>query len=89
VIQAYSAVYDNVDFDDYVRAVARLQTREMASRCLAEPEVFVSAVSVLLFDMSIWSATRPPARSVIASARTLPPVTSPHRCWSVRAKPIG
>lgn len=55
VIQAYSAVYDNVDFDDYVRAVARLQTREMASRCLAEPELFVSAVSVLLFDMSIWS----------------------------------
>lgn len=54
VIQAYSAVYDDVDFNDYVRAVARVQTREMASRCLAEPEVFVSAISVLLFDMFIW-----------------------------------
>lgn len=55
VIEAYSAVYDNVHFNDYVRAVARLQAREMAGRCLAEPEVFVSAISVLLFDMSIWS----------------------------------
>lgn len=80
VIQAYSAVYGDVEFDDYVRALARLQTREMAGRCLAEPEVFVSAVAVLLFDMSIWSGD--PTTGALGDRLTenIPPVISPHRC---------
>lgn len=55
VVASYADVYDDVAFDDYVRPTARLQVREMASRRLAEPEVFVSVVSSLLFDRSIWS----------------------------------
>lgn len=34
---------------------AQVQLHEMAARCLAEPEVFVSIVSSLLFDKSFWA----------------------------------
>ncbi len=59
VLKAYDEVYDDVDFDDYVRPAARVPVREMAERCLAEPRVAVSIVESLLFDRSIFS--RPPA----------------------------
>jgi acetyl esterase/lipase len=55
IIQAYSDGYDDVRFDDYIRATARIPVREIAARCLAEPEVFVSVISTLLFDKSITS----------------------------------
>lgn len=55
VISAYDAAYPDADLDTYIRPAARLVVREMASRCLAEPEVFVSIVSTLTFDRPIWS----------------------------------
>jgi uncharacterized membrane protein HdeD (DUF308 family) len=55
VIASYAEIYPDVHFDDYVRPTARIQVHEMAGRCLAEPEVFVSIVSSLLFDKTIWS----------------------------------
>jgi uncharacterized membrane protein HdeD (DUF308 family) len=55
VIQAYSDNYPDVRFGTYVRPTARIQVREMASRCLAAPEVFVSVATSLLFDKSIWA----------------------------------
>jgi len=55
IIQAYSDVYDDVRFDDYVRVTARIPVREIAARCLAEPEVFVSIIATLLFDRPITS----------------------------------
>lgn len=55
VIQGYSDTYADVRFDDYVRPTARILVREMASRCLAEPEVFASIVESLVIDKSIWS----------------------------------
>jgi alpha-beta hydrolase superfamily lysophospholipase len=54
VISAYSDGYDDVSFDDYVRPTARIVSREIAARCLAEPEVFVSVIATLLFDRSIF-----------------------------------
>jgi hypothetical protein len=47
-----------VRFDDYVRPTARNVVRELASRCLAEPEVFASIIESLVIDPSIW-AVRP------------------------------
>ncbi len=55
VISAYDERYDDVDLDSYVRPEARIQVREMAGRCLAEPEVFVSIITSMLFDKSVWS----------------------------------
>ncbi len=55
IMQGYSDTYPDVRFDDYVRPSASVFVREMASRCLAEPEVFVSVATVLLVDGSIWS----------------------------------
>jgi alpha-beta hydrolase superfamily lysophospholipase len=53
VMQAYTRLYPDVAFDDYVRPTARIQLREMASRCLSEPVTLVSVVSSLLFDKSV------------------------------------
>jgi len=53
VIQAYADTYADVRFADYIRPAAHVQVREMATRCLHEPEVFVSIVQSLLFGQSI------------------------------------
>ncbi|WP_300678720.1 lipase family protein [Nocardioides sp.] len=63
VLQAYADTYPDVSFDHYVRATARIPIREMATRCLDEPEVFVSALSALLFGSSPWS--RDPASGAL------------------------
>lgn len=55
IIQGYSDTHSGVRFDDYVRPTAGVFVREMASRCLAEPEVFVSVATALLVDGSVWS----------------------------------
>jgi uncharacterized membrane protein HdeD (DUF308 family)/alpha-beta hydrolase superfamily lysophospholipase len=55
VIQGYSDWYDDVRFNDYVRPTAQVVAREMASRCLAEPEVFVSILTSFIIDKSIWA----------------------------------
>ena len=56
IIQGYSDHYPDVRFDDYIRPTARIAVREIASRCLAEPEVFVSVATVLVIDKSIWQS---------------------------------
>ncbi|EWT02086.1 hypothetical protein N865_07315 [Intrasporangium oryzae NRRL B-24470] len=55
VIDAYSRIYPDVRFDDYVRPGARTVIREMATRCLSEPGVMVSVISSLLVGPQIWS----------------------------------
>lgn len=55
VIEGYSETYPDVRFGDYVRPAAQLLTREMASRCLAEPAAFSSVVESLVIDGSIWA----------------------------------
>lgn len=55
IIEGYSATYSDVRFDEYVRPTARILTREMASRCLAEPSVFTSIVESMVIDKSIWA----------------------------------
>ncbi|NGP28768.1 alpha/beta fold hydrolase, partial [Rhodococcus aetherivorans] len=47
VLAAYTAVYDDVDGDTYVGPAARTLVREMATRCLSEPAVYVSVLSAL------------------------------------------
>ncbi len=54
VVAGYSAIYDEVSFNELVRPQARIVMREMASRCLAEPAVFVSIVDSFLFNQSPW-----------------------------------
>lgn len=54
VIQSYSEVYPDVDYSRMVRPTARVQAREMAGRCLAEPSSTVTLMSSLLFDRPIW-----------------------------------
>jgi uncharacterized membrane protein HdeD (DUF308 family)/alpha-beta hydrolase superfamily lysophospholipase len=55
VVQAYADTYPDVRFDDVVRPTARVQIREMATRCLAEREIFVSVVESFRFDKSIFA----------------------------------
>jgi acetyl esterase/lipase len=57
MMQAYTRTYSDVDYDDYVRPTARIQLREMASRCLSEPGTLVSVVSSLLFDKSVLNTS--------------------------------
>ncbi len=47
VLAAYTAVYPDVDFADYVQPAARVVVREMGRRCLAEPGVLVSVLNAL------------------------------------------
>ena len=55
VVEGYTAEYPDVDFDELVRPGARIITREMAQRCLAEPGVLVSALTSVALDKPIWS----------------------------------
>lgn len=54
VVQAYTSVYDDIGYDDYVRPGAQLLAREMAQRCLSERGVLVSLGQSLLLDRPIW-----------------------------------
>ena len=54
VVQAYTSVYDDVRYEDYVRPGAHLLAREMAQRCLSERGVLVSLGQSLLLDRAIW-----------------------------------
>lgn len=54
VVTGYSATYDDVDFDDYVRPTARSTVRELAGRCLGEPELLVSVLSSIATGMSAF-----------------------------------
>jgi len=79
IVQAYSDIYPDVRFDDYIRPTARIQVREMAQRCLAEPEVFVSVVSSLLFDRSIFARDPDtgPLHERLAENTPTRPITAP------------
>ncbi|KRD43586.1 lipase [Cellulomonas sp. Root930] len=55
VVEGYTAEYPDVSFDELVRPGARIITREMAQRCLAEPGVLVSVLTSLALDRPIWS----------------------------------
>jgi uncharacterized membrane protein HdeD (DUF308 family) len=55
VVAGYSGWYPDVRVDDYIRPTARLQVREIASRCLTS-EALVSAVQTLFFEKPIWHA---------------------------------
>src|SRR5690606_22844402 len=47
VISAYSAVYPDVSFRRYIRPGAEVTVQQMAGRCLAAPETFVSVLALL------------------------------------------
>jgi uncharacterized membrane protein HdeD (DUF308 family)/acetyl esterase/lipase len=47
IIEAYSKVYPDVKFDDYVRASARALLESVANRCLSDPGMLVSLGVVL------------------------------------------
>lgn len=47
VISAYSAGYPDVSFRRYIRPGAEVTVQQMAGRCLASPETFVSVLALL------------------------------------------
>ena len=47
VVGAYTAIYPDVTYREYVRPGAEVTVREMADRCLAEPGAAVSVLSLL------------------------------------------
>lgn len=47
VISAYSEIYDDVSFSRYIRPGADVTVREMATRCLAAPDMLVSVLTVM------------------------------------------
>ena len=55
VLSAYSEVYDDVEFREYIRPVAQVQMREIAQRCLAEPGALVSVVDSVLFGDTVFA----------------------------------
>ena len=61
VIAAYAAHYPEITLEQQVIPPARTLVREMAGRCLAEPSILASLVSVLTLarDQSVYAA--PPA----------------------------
>ncbi|MFD5214385.1 lipase family protein [Microbacterium sp. NPDC058345] len=58
VISAYSEIYDDVPFSRYIRPGADVTVREMATRCLAAPDMLVSVLTVMALtdDPSILAA---------------------------------
>jgi hypothetical protein len=79
IMQAYSEVYDDVRFGDYIRAAASIPVREIAGRCLDEPEVFVSVLTTLFFDRSIFKKAPEtgPAGERLAENVPLDPIPAP------------
>nr|WP_281496691.1 lipase family protein [Ornithinimicrobium sp. F0845] len=65
VIAAYAAHYPEITLDEQVIAPARTLVREMSTRCLAEPSILASVVSVfsLARDRSVYA--RPPAEGAL------------------------
>ncbi len=55
VVAGYSSTYPDVSVDDYVRPEAQVIVREIAARCLDEPEALLSVGSSLAFDGSIFA----------------------------------
>ncbi|MEV6849035.1 alpha/beta fold hydrolase [Actinoplanes sp. NPDC051411] len=47
LIESYSETYPDVRFDAYVRAEDRVTVREQAGRCLDDPKIYLSTLSVL------------------------------------------
>jgi hypothetical protein len=74
VISAYSEIYEDVSFDDYVRAGARVQVAAAAKRCLSDPALLFSLITTL-------PSTQSPLlrRSHNRIPRRAPPAEHPHR----------
>lgn len=78
VISAYSAVYPDVSFRRYIRPGAEVTVQQMAGRCLAAPETFVSVLALLaLVDDPNILATDPTTGALGERLRqNTPPVPS-------------
>ncbi|MEZ3161559.1 lipase family protein [Microbacterium sp. BWT-B31] len=77
VTAAYTAIYDDVAFRDYVRPGAEVTLRQMASRCLAEPGVFVSLLTLLGLSQDPDLLSRSPIEGAFGKrlAENVPPPT--------------
>ncbi|HEX7098311.1 MAG TPA: lipase family protein [Acidimicrobiia bacterium] len=53
-VSAYSAVYDDVRFADYVVPSGRVNVERIARRCLAEPSVLTSVLSAVALNFSVF-----------------------------------
>jgi uncharacterized membrane protein HdeD (DUF308 family)/acetyl esterase/lipase len=54
-LAGYARTYDDVDIDDYVRGAAKVQTEEMATRCLSGAGALLNVATYLVQDTSIFT----------------------------------
>lgn len=79
VVEAYDAIYPDIDAAGYVRPGARFVVREMASRCLSEPSALVSVAEALSMDQPLWTTdpTTGPLGERLAENVPTGPVAAP------------
>ena len=77
VFAAYSAIYDDVNYRDYIRPGAEVTVREMAKRCLAEPGVLVSVLNAMALSKDPEIFARDPLSGALGEHLTdnVPPAT--------------
>lgn len=77
VLAAYTAVYDDVRWRDYVRPGAETTVRAMAGRCLSEPGVLVSVLSALALSRDPDVLSRDPTTGAFGARleQNVPPPT--------------
>jgi acetyl esterase/lipase len=56
ILSAFSDIYPDVSFDQYVRPAARVLVRETAKRCLDIPEAIPSVVTAMVSRQPIYAA---------------------------------
>lgn len=50
ILTGYSGAYDDVDWNHYIRPGARFSQQKLSERCLSEPSVIVSLISLLITE---------------------------------------
>ncbi|UNK71157.1 lipase family protein [Microbacterium sp. H1-D42] len=78
LITAYSKIYPDVRFADYVRPGAEVTVRQMATRCLAEPAMLVSVLTMLALKDDPDIISRDPASGPLGERleQNVPPASS-------------
>ncbi|RTL35378.1 MAG: hypothetical protein EKK53_24555 [Burkholderiales bacterium] len=80
ILQAYSEVYTDVRFDDYVGVALRPLARDMAGRCLAGPGALFSVGEALIASRTIFASSPQKAALVPGWLKTRRTAPSRSRC---------
>ncbi|MGO1173270.1 MAG: lipase family protein [Actinomycetaceae bacterium] len=86
-VEGYARTYADVAVDDYVRGAAKVQTDEMATRCLSGPGALLNIAESLVQETSIFDVDPDSGALASGCGRTSRRRRSPRRCCSPRARP--